>query len=179
MKVSYKQLSLRPYPGEVKVFRDLAMMRAYYESKTGKKYEYQDEATGGRYLRLEGKIELDTVWLVYARRPHVLAHELTHILLQVWNAIGAAAVSGALLLWLRSGGRWLAWVGLISYPLYLLHQDIGAIIIALLNLGTVGRFLVVLPILGAAAYIIHRFVENRYRHLLLRPFRSSPSPSQS
>jgi hypothetical protein len=94
MRLSYKECSLRPYPGTVKVFRDLAMMRAYYEHKSGKKYEYEDEPRGGRYVRLEGKFAKDHVWLVYARTPHVLAHELTHILLQIWNMIGSHPADG-------------------------------------------------------------------------------------
>ena len=94
MKVRYTQIPLRPYPGTIKLFRDLPQMRAYYEAHTGKKYEYADEATGGRYVRLEGKKEMDTVWIVYARKPHVLAHELTHILLQLWNEIGAHPADG-------------------------------------------------------------------------------------
>jgi hypothetical protein len=40
-------------------------------------------------VRLEGKYEKDCIWVVYARRPAVLAHELTHILLQTWEKIGA------------------------------------------------------------------------------------------
>lgn len=95
MKVNYKECSLRPYPGTVKVFRDLPMMRAYYESKTGNKYPYQDEPRGGRFVKLEmGKYAIDNVWLVYARKPHVLAHELTHILLRTWEMIGAEPKDG-------------------------------------------------------------------------------------
>lgn len=94
MKVNYNNISLRPYPGRIKLFRDLTHMRAYYEAHTGEKYPYQDEPTGGRYIRLEAKVEKDTVWLVYARKPHVLAHELTHILLQLWNRIGAHPADG-------------------------------------------------------------------------------------
>jgi hypothetical protein len=95
MKVRYKECSLRPYPGTVKVFRDLKMLRAYYESKTGEKYPYKDEVTGGRFIKLEfGKKAMDTQWLVYAKRPHSLAHELTHILLRLWEEIGSDPAAG-------------------------------------------------------------------------------------
>jgi hypothetical protein len=94
MKVRYKQLYLRPYPGEIKVFDNLPMMKAYYESKSGKPYTFKTEVRGGQYVRLDGKEERNTVWLVYARRPHVLAHELTHILLQLWEKIGAHPADG-------------------------------------------------------------------------------------
>lgn len=94
MKVNYKIISLRPYPGEIRLFSNLTQFRAYYEHKTGDKYKYQDEITGGRFILLSGKTKSDDIWLVYARRPHVLAHEISHILLRTFKAIGAHPASG-------------------------------------------------------------------------------------
>lgn len=92
--MSYKRIPLRPYPGEIKLFDRLDHMRAYYEAHTGNKYEYQDEATGGRYIKLERDKAKDAVWLVYGRKPHVIAHEFTHVLLQLWKAIGSDPYEG-------------------------------------------------------------------------------------
>lgn len=93
--VRVRTLSLRPYPGEIKLFDDLKHFRAYYEAHTGEKYPYTDEPKGGRYVRLEGNgTEMDAKWLVYGRKPHVLAHEFTHILLQVWKRIGSEPHEG-------------------------------------------------------------------------------------
>lgn len=94
MKVQYKIISLRPYPGEIKLFRDLTQFRAYYENKTGNKYDYGTEKTGGQYIRLDGNLAKDHVWMIYARQPHVLAHEVTHVLLQIFNTIGAHPADG-------------------------------------------------------------------------------------
>lgn len=88
MKIEYKRLSLRPYPGEILLFRRLDFMRAKYTALTGKPYDFKDEATGGRYIRVERGKACEVIWLVYARRPHVLAHELSHILLQTLDRIG-------------------------------------------------------------------------------------------
>lgn len=89
--VRCRTLSLRPYPGTIKLFDDLSELRRYYEASTGDKYPYHDEVGGGRYVRLEGKggNEKDVRWLVYGRKPHTLAHEFTHILLRVWHRIGS------------------------------------------------------------------------------------------
>lgn len=88
--VRCRTLDLRPYPGKIKLFDDLKELRRYYEAATGTKYPYKDEVGGGRYIRIEGKKgeEHEVRWLVYGRKPHALAHEFTHILLQLWHRIG-------------------------------------------------------------------------------------------
>jgi len=58
---------------------------------------------------------------------------------------------------------WLAWLGALTYPLYLLHSDIGFIIFHRLQHTTNkyvlvgGTFLLML----AAAYLVHVFIEKR------------------
>lgn len=94
MKIEYRELELRPYPGVIRLFRRLDWLRAHYEKHTGKPYPYHDEVKGGRYVKLEGKDSGDTAWLIYARTPHVLAHELTHVLLQTWEMIGSDPKEG-------------------------------------------------------------------------------------
>ena len=89
--ITWKLLSLRPYPGEVRLFASLSDLRLHYEKHVGP-YPYTDEPTGGRYIFLEpkrGQNASHGVYIVYANRPHVLAHELTHVLLHTWKRIGA------------------------------------------------------------------------------------------
>lgn len=89
-KFTFRQLSLRPYPGEVWVFKSLKEMRRCYEHLVNSNYPYQDEVAGGRYVVIErGNGARDRVFLVYAKKPHVLAHELSHILLILFTDIGA------------------------------------------------------------------------------------------
>ena len=96
MKVNYTIIPLRPYPGNIYLFRDLEQMKVYYINKTGNKYEYQDENTGGRFVRLEfNNKEQDTIWLIYAKKPHVLAHEIAHVLLILFKQIGSDPAEGS------------------------------------------------------------------------------------
>ena len=94
MKIEFKRLDLRPYPGQIFLFNRLDFLRAKYTSMTGLPYDWQDEPTGGRYIRVEGEKAKDTIWLVYGRKPHVLAHEFTHVLLQTFERIGTHPADG-------------------------------------------------------------------------------------
>jgi len=95
MKAKFRKLSLRPYPGEVWVFSSLGELRKTYERMTQEKYPYQDEVSGGRYVIIQrGDLARDRVFLVYAKKPHVLAHELTHVLLILFADIGCEPASG-------------------------------------------------------------------------------------
>lgn len=85
-----------------------------------------------------------------------------------------------LVLGLRSGGnapRWLApliWLGSISYPLYLLHQDIGYIALQWLQAqGVVGLASVALAtaLALALAALVHRLVEEPALQALRRRLR--------
>lgn len=98
VKFKFRKLSLRPYPGEVWAFDSLKEMRKTYEHMVKEPYPYRDEKTGGRYVvvqRGSGNLAMDRVFLVYAREPHVLAHELSHVILIVFTDIGIEAASGA------------------------------------------------------------------------------------
>jgi hypothetical protein len=92
--VEYKNLSLRPYPGEIRLFSNLMHMRAFYEHKTGERYPYEDSHASGRFVRVDGKTSADTLWLIYARRPHVMAHEFAHVLLHLFREIGSDPADG-------------------------------------------------------------------------------------
>ena len=94
MKIEYKRLGLSPYPGEVLVFKNLEHMKAKYTQLTKTAYEYKDEITGGRFVHIRGEKHHNDVYLVYAKQPHVLAHELCHILLILWEQIGSEPAAG-------------------------------------------------------------------------------------
>jgi len=92
------------------------------------------------------------------------------LLLAVWFLLVIAVALG----WLsRVRGRWLIVIGATTYPLYLLHLDLGG---ALLYLG---QWTVPPPLLVAAvsaamiflAWLVHRYVERPVAPLLKRALR--------
>lgn len=83
-----KKLPLRPYHGEIWLCRSLAELRKLYEQRTGAAYPYQDDPAGGRFIMLERDEAKDRIFLVFARTPAILAHELSHILLVMFKTIG-------------------------------------------------------------------------------------------
>lgn len=94
-KFHFRKLKLRPYPGEVWVFSDLKELRRTYKRMLGEKYPYEDEESGGRFIAVERSAEVkDRVFLVYGRKPHVLAHEFTHVLLVLFSDINCNPASG-------------------------------------------------------------------------------------
>lgn len=67
----------------------------------------------------------------------------------------------------------LVWLGSISYPLYLLHQDVGYVIMDH-TVGTVGRYWTrVLAIAGSIvlAWLVHELVETRLTRVIRRHVR--------
>jgi peptidoglycan/LPS O-acetylase OafA/YrhL len=81
------------------------------------------------------------------------------------------------LFWLISHGRlrlrpaaWLGWAGALSYPLYLLHHNLGFMVLQRLG-GRVDDSLLLGGLLGGlllASYLLHVLVERRYSALLRR-----------
>lgn len=58
--------------------------------------------------------------------------------------------------------RVMAFIALISYPLYLLHQNLGyGIMRVLISEGLTNELWLILPVMGSVilAYIVHRYVE--------------------
>jgi hypothetical protein len=81
-----KELSLRPYNGRLFFCRT----RRDYEASSVKVFKTPDVldcSQEGRFTGGEGK---DGKWtyLIYAQRPHTLAHELSHVVLHVFERCG-------------------------------------------------------------------------------------------
>jgi hypothetical protein len=81
-----KELSLRPYPGRLFV----ASTIKDYEKAHVKLFKTPDVLTcvqAGRFSGGEGK---DGMWtyLIWGKKPHNLAHELAHTVLQVFQDCG-------------------------------------------------------------------------------------------
>lgn len=86
MKSLAFELSLRPYHGRLWVARS----RQAYEQAHLKLFKtpYQlTQAQAGRFDGGEGKDGLWT-YLVWADQPHILAHELSHVVLHVFERCG-------------------------------------------------------------------------------------------
>lgn len=81
-----QELSLRPYHGRLFVART----RKEYERGHQKLFKTPDELTcahEGRFTGGEGK---DGMWtyLIWAKAPHTLAHEVSHVVLHVFERCG-------------------------------------------------------------------------------------------
>ena len=66
--------------------------------------------------------------------------------------------------WFRLGGRRATLLGALTYPLYLIHQKVGYLVIDAVE-PVVGRWVALAAAIGVAlslAYLIHRLVEQRY-----------------
>jgi len=57
----------------------------------------------------------------------------------------------------------LAFIASISYPFYLLHQNIGYVILVKLeSIGLISEFWILVPfmIIAALAYLMHQYIEK-------------------
>lgn len=81
-----KELSLRPYNGRLFVCRT----RKGYEKAHKKVFREPDVLTCAQEGRFSGGCGKDGMWtyLVYAEKPHTMAHELAHALLHVFERCG-------------------------------------------------------------------------------------------
>lgn len=78
----------------------------------------------------------------------------------------SGVVSASSITFLRT--RWLVWVGSISYPLYLLHQNIGYALIGT-TIDTVGPWLsrlVALSVVFLLAWAVHELIEVRLTRVI-------------
>lgn len=87
-----KEISLRPYNGRL-VF---AKTRAEYERAHKTLFKTPDVLGGevaGRFTGGEGK-DGNWLYLVHAEEPHILAHEMAHVALHVFERCGIDPISG-------------------------------------------------------------------------------------
>ncbi|MGF1431215.1 acyltransferase family protein [Kitasatospora sp. LaBMicrA B282] len=98
-------------------------------------------------------------------------HHLSWYLTMAYVATAFALVGGAALGWFdRVRWKWLTVAGSLTYPLYLLHQEIGFELITRLrpHLAPYPTFFLALAIMLVAAYLVHRFVERPLGPLMKR-----------
>ena len=122
-------------------------------------------------------------WLVYQGELQDRVRGASHTLGESLSWPVAAAVFTALLallLWLvlgpagRFNPRWLTTAGALTYPLYLIHEDIGWTVIDRLHGALPDRVLLVVLVtaLLGASWLVHRWIERpvgpRLRDALLR-----------
>lgn len=103
----------------------------------------------------------------------------------VWVAVALLGVCFALigavalgwLNWIR--GRWLAVLGATTYPLYLLHFDLGGTVLNLWQWTVPPPVLVATVTIGMVvlAWLVHRYVERPLSALLKRALTRKPVPA--
>lgn len=88
-----KELSLRPYNGRLFVAADLQDYQCQHVNLFNEP-DVISCATAGRFTGGEGR---DGMWtyLVWADQPHLLAHELSHVVLHVFERCGIDPREGA------------------------------------------------------------------------------------
>ncbi|WP_217209300.1 acyltransferase [Streptomyces sp. AC550_RSS872] len=98
--------------------------------------------------------------------------------------LGFLAVAAIALGWLsRADWRWLTVAGALTYPFYLVHEHLGWVVIEGLHRGlgipSYGTFLLTVAAMLLLAWLLNRFVEERFtpklRAALSRP-RAQPEP---
>lgn len=72
---------------------------------------------------------------------------------------------GIVLRWLRLGqSKWLAWAGTLTYPVYLLHHNMGYIVFQRVG-NSINRYVLLAAMMVALlvlAYLLHVLMERRY-----------------
>jgi hypothetical protein len=88
-----KQLSLRPYNGNLFYVKT----RKQYEKAHKKLFKTADVIACDKEGRMTGGEGKDGMWtyLVWARRPSSLAHELSHVVLHVFERCGIDPLEAA------------------------------------------------------------------------------------
>ena len=82
-----KTLSLRPYPGQVTTCSTQAEYQKHYKKLHGKIDDGLNSSSSGRMSGriFEGK---SPTYLIWAATPCYLAHELSHVILDVFDRVG-------------------------------------------------------------------------------------------
>jgi peptidoglycan/LPS O-acetylase OafA/YrhL len=80
-----------------------------------------------------------------------------------------AVFFGIVFRWFRLGqSKWLGWAGSLTYPIYLLHHNIGYVVLQRLG-GRIDKHVLLVGILCMVvllAYLLHVFVERRFSKLM-------------
>lgn len=87
------ETSLRPYPGKVVI----CDRRKDFYREHRERFGFKHEPLGSRTGRMIGQVcgeEKRMVYLVWADSPAVMAHELAHVVLDVFEMTGIDPVSG-------------------------------------------------------------------------------------
>ncbi|RZK09910.1 MAG: hypothetical protein EOO56_29810 [Hymenobacter sp.] len=64
--------------------------------------------------------------------------------------------------------RWITWAGALTYPIYLLHHNVGYVVLQRLG-GYVNKYALLTGMLAAVlllAYLLHTLVERRFSKAL-------------
>ncbi|MFF3517086.1 acyltransferase family protein [Streptomyces sp. NPDC002573] len=123
------------------------------------------------WLMAQNRIALIMTVNEYGARERLSWH-VAALVVTVCFVVMAATALGAFN-WIR--WRWVASAGALTYPLYLVHQEIGFEVITRLSrrLSPYPTLAVVLALMLAAAWLIHRFVERPLAPLMKRGLVSS------
>lgn len=87
VKEQVRRLSMRPYPcGEVWVCKSMKVLKREFEAITKEKWSHEKPSEG---LCVTVNNNGECVYLVYAPRVSILAHELSHAILDAFDHIGS------------------------------------------------------------------------------------------
>ena len=90
-RAGLRGVSFRPYPGSVFVTRDKRVFERAARELFGREEDLSGKA--GRFLQ-EGCWYHPHVALVWYSSPHVLAHELSHVVFGIFDTVGIQPSSG-------------------------------------------------------------------------------------
>ena len=80
--------------------------------------------------------------------------------------------------WVKLGqAKWLGWAGTLTYPIYLMHHNLGYVVLQRLG-GRVNKEVLLIGLLAAVlvlAYLLHVLVERRYANRLGQALRNALS----
>ncbi len=89
-----KRLQLRPYPGEVWITKSVKQYQKAHLKRFGEEDSVMNDGAvrSGRMMGIQD--EKGTTYIVYATSPVYLAHELSHVVLDLFECIGIDPRSG-------------------------------------------------------------------------------------
>ena len=88
-----KRISLAPYTGDVYYAKTYAEMRKLHLRMTGREPDCAEVGVNGAMIALE-KRGYAPNYLVFGSRPSTVAHEMSHVALEVFSNIGTDPRTG-------------------------------------------------------------------------------------